>query len=58
MARVPLTGRLGDVHYGFVPGLAEGVHYGLRAEGPWAPDQGLRFDVEKLARDGVQQFRS
>jgi glycogen operon protein len=51
MARHPLTGRLGDVHYGFVPGLAAGVHYGLRAEGPWAPEQGLCFDPEKLLLD-------
>ena len=50
-ARIPLTSRLGDVHYGFVPGLVAGLHYGLRAEGPWAPEQGLRFDPEKLLLD-------
>lgn len=49
--RTPLTLRLGDVHYGFVPGLVNGAHYGLRAEGPWAPEQGQRFDVEKLLLD-------
>ncbi|PZF76504.1 glycogen debranching enzyme GlgX [Aestuariivirga litoralis] len=51
VARVPLTQRLGDVHYGVVPGLIEGTRYGLRAEGPWAPKRGLRFDREKLLLD-------
>jgi glycogen operon protein len=51
LARIPLTSRLGDVHYGFVPGLAAGMHYGLRAEGPWAPEQGHRFDPAKLLLD-------
>lgn len=51
MARIPLTERLGDVHWGFVPGLTEGMPYGLRAEGPWAPDQGHRFDPAKLLLD-------
>ena len=51
MARLPLGQRLGDVHYGFVPGLVAGTHYGLRAEGPWAPEQGQRFDMAKLLLD-------
>jgi glycogen debranching enzyme len=51
MARHPLASRLGDVHFGFVPGLQEGMHYGLRAEGPWAPAEGHRFDPAKLLLD-------
>jgi glycogen operon protein len=51
MARHPLPSRLGDVHFGFVPGLVEGMHYGLLAEGPWAPEQGHRFDAAKLLLD-------
>jgi len=50
-ARIPLDHRLGDVHYGFVPGLVAGMHYGLRAEGPWSPEHGQRFDPEKLLLD-------
>lgn len=50
-ARVALPQRLGDVHYGVVPGLVAGTHYGLRAEGPWVPERGLRFDAEKLLLD-------
>ena len=43
-ARIALSERLGDVHFGFVPGLVAGMQYGLRAEGPRAPEQGLLFD--------------
>ena len=50
-ARIALTERLGDVHFGVVPGFVPGTHYGLRAEGPWDPAQGLRFDVGKLLLD-------
>jgi glycogen operon protein len=50
-ARIALDHRLGDVHFGFVPGLVAGVHYGLRAEGPWDPEHGQRFDPEKLLLD-------
>ena len=51
VARVALTERLGDVHHGFVAGLVAGTQYGLRAEGPWAPERGQRFDVAKLLLD-------
>ena len=50
-ARIALSERLGDVHFGFVPGLVAGMQYGLRAEGPWAPEQGLLFDPAKLLLD-------
>ncbi len=51
VARLPLGERLGDMHMGFIPGLAAGMHYGLRAEGPWAPEHGHRFDKAKLLLD-------
>jgi glycogen operon protein len=51
LARFALPGRLGDVHYGFVDGLTAGMRYGLRAEGPWAPEDGHRFDATKLLVD-------
>ncbi len=34
-----------------VPGLRDGARYGLRADGPWAPDRGLWFDPDKLLVD-------
>jgi glycogen debranching enzyme len=50
-ARIPLAARTGDIHHAFVPAVAEGARYGLRADGPWAPEQGQRFDPEKLLVD-------
>ena len=34
-----------------VPAIGEGVRYGLRADGPYAPDAGLWFDPDKLLLD-------
>tara|TARA_R110002020_G_scaffold316361_6_gene531483 strand:- start:3979 stop:5952 length:1974 start_codon:yes stop_codon:yes gene_type:complete len=36
---------------GLVPGIGEGTRYGLRADGPWRPDDGHRFDRAKLLVD-------
>ncbi|MCB1377930.1 MAG: glycogen debranching protein GlgX [Alphaproteobacteria bacterium] len=49
--RFALPDRLGNVHYGFIAGAAAGARYGLRAEGPWDPAQGHRFDPAKLLVD-------
>jgi isoamylase len=35
----------------FVPNLAPGQMYGYRADGPFAPERGLRFDREKILLD-------
>jgi glycogen operon protein len=51
IARWRLSGREGDVRFGFVPGVRAGQLYGLRAHGEWAPAQGLRFDPAKLLVD-------
>ena len=51
LARFALPHRLGDVHYGFVQGVTDGTRYGLRADGPWEPGNGHRFDVTKLLLD-------
>ncbi|GAB3112462.1 glycogen debranching protein GlgX [Janibacter alkaliphilus] len=37
--------------FGHVPGLAAGTRYGLRADGPWAPERGHRFNPAKLLLD-------
>ncbi|QPH54884.1 glycogen debranching protein GlgX [Pontivivens ytuae] len=34
-----------------VPGIGESAPYALRAEGPWAPEAGHRFDATKLLAD-------
>ena len=50
-ARIALTERTGDVFHGFIPGVAAGARYGLRAHGPFAPRDGHRFDPSKLLVD-------
>lgn len=62
IARLDLPGRTGDVFHGFVPKAQAGMVYGLRAHGPYAPDDGHRFNPNKLlldpyARELVGQFR-
>jgi glycogen operon protein len=41
----------GDVHSAFVPNVKEGARYGLRADGPFDPAHGHRFDPSKLLVD-------
>ena len=41
----------GDVWYGYVPGLPVGQLYGLRVHGPYRPDEGHRFNPNKLVID-------
>ncbi len=43
--------RLGDVWTMEVRGLGEGQIYALRADGPWEPERGLRFDADLLLID-------
>ena len=35
----------------FVPGLRPGQHYAWRADGPQAPERGMRFDADKVLLD-------
>lgn len=49
--RFTLPDRKGDVVSGFLPGIGAGQRYGLRADGPFAPEQGHRFDPSKLLVD-------
>ncbi|WP_417267149.1 glycogen debranching protein GlgX [Celeribacter baekdonensis] len=49
--RLDLPERDGDVWHGFVPGMRPGQLYGLRADGAYAPDQGHRFNYNKLLMD-------
>ncbi|BCP51874.1 glycogen operon protein GlgX homolog [Kaistia sp. 32K] len=49
--RIRLPARTGDVHHGEIDGIMPGDHYGLRAEGPWSPETGQRFNLAKLLVD-------
>ena len=51
IARLPLPCRSGDIHHGLLPGARPGLRYALRAEGPWQPQHGHRFDATKLLVD-------
>ena len=48
--RLPMT-RHGDDWVAETPDAPSGIRYGYRADGPWLPDQGLRFDPTKLLVD-------
>jgi isoamylase len=48
---VPLTARTDAYWHALVPGLRHGQVYALRADGPWAPERGLRFDATRALLD-------
>ena len=49
--RYALHGPHDGVWCGFLPGAGPGLVYGLRAHGPYAPEQGHRFNPHKLLLD-------
>lgn len=49
--RLPLTEQSLGIWHGAVPAVAPGTRYGFRVEGPWEPEQGLRFDPDTLLLD-------
>ncbi|MFO1151492.1 MAG: glycogen debranching protein GlgX [Alsobacter sp.] len=50
-ARIALPARTGDVFHGHVAGVEAGQLYGLRADGPFEPRLGHRFNPAKLLID-------
>ena len=51
LERITLPERTGHVFHGFVGGIVAGDRYGLRAEGPYDPSHGHRFNPAKLLVD-------
>jgi glycogen debranching enzyme GlgX len=49
--RHQLTEHTLGVWHGAIPGIPVGQRYGLRADGPWDPEHGRRFNVDKLLLD-------
>ncbi|MEF3274572.1 MAG: glycogen debranching protein GlgX [Chloroflexus sp.] len=49
--RIILPERTNDVWHGYIPGLRPGQLYGYRVHGPYAPQQGHRFNPYKLLID-------
>ncbi|MCY4158377.1 MAG: glycogen debranching protein GlgX [Bacteroidetes bacterium] len=48
---ININGRAGDVWHEYVPGIRSGQRYAYRVYGPWAPDDGHRFNGAKLLLD-------
>jgi glycogen operon protein len=51
MGRFELDGHDDNIHHGLIAGVGPGTRYGLRADGPYDPDQGFNFDPNKLLVD-------
>jgi glycogen debranching enzyme GlgX/4-alpha-glucanotransferase len=51
IARIALEGRTGDIFHASLEGVAAGARYGIRVDGPFAPERGHRFDISKLLAD-------
>jgi glycogen operon protein len=49
--RIPLTQRTNRIWHAYLPDLRPGQLYGYRAHGPYAPEQGRRFNPNKLLID-------
>ncbi len=48
---IDVNGRTGDVWHVYVPGIQEAQRYAYRVHGPWAPDEGHRFNHAKVLLD-------
>jgi isoamylase len=51
VGRVNLEEKTNHVFHGMVPQMGSGVLYGLRVSGPWSPQEGHRFNPNKLIVD-------
>jgi glycogen operon protein len=51
VARVPLAACTVQVGHGYLPGARPGLLYGYRVHGPYDPEQGHRFNPNKLLLD-------
>ena len=49
--RITLTERSNFVWHGYLPGVGPGQRYGFRVHGPYAPNEGHRFNPNKLLID-------
>lgn len=49
--RLPMYGPEKGIWHVFVDGVEEGQAYGFRADGRWAPNEGLRFNISQLLVD-------
>jgi glycogen operon protein len=50
-ARITLPEYTNEIWHGYIPGLRPGQLYGYRVHGPYAPQEGHRFNANKLLLD-------
>jgi len=50
-ACIPMTDRTYSVWHVYIPGLKPGQLYGFRVQGPYKPEEGMRFNPHKLLID-------
>ncbi|MEQ5868714.1 glycogen debranching protein GlgX [Sagittula sp. NFXS13] len=51
LARLELPRAEGGIHYGYLPDVGPGQAYGYRVHGPHQPEEGHRFNPDKLLLD-------
>ncbi len=51
IARIPLPEYTDQIFHGYLPDVAPGTFYGYRVHGPYAPEEGHRFNPNKLLLD-------
>ena len=51
LTRIALPERDGDIWHGHISGIGPSTRYGLRAHGPYEPENGHRFNPNKLLLD-------
>jgi glycogen operon protein len=51
LQRIELPEYTDEIWHGYVPGIGPGAVYGYRVHGPYAPDEGHRFNPNKLVLD-------
>jgi glycogen operon protein len=51
LCRIALPAKTGDIWHGYVPDLKPGQVYGYRVHGPYAPEEGHRFNPDKIVLD-------
>ena len=55
LARLELPRSEGGIWFGYLPGIGPGQAYGYRVHGPFAPEDGHRFNPNKLLLDPYAQ---
>lgn len=57
-ARISVSERDGDVWHIYIAGIGPGTRYGFRAQGPYVPEEGHRFNAHKLLLDPYAKLLS